>query len=286
MPLYPVNIIVEREFRFTANDFEFLRDVVNRSTGIVVTDEKEDMFYSRLARRIRRLGLDDFKQYCDLLKNDEDGIETAMLANAITTNLTSFFREEHHFHFLSQTVFPELAKTSAAGRRLRIWSAGCSTGEEPHSIAVTICESELLAGGWDVRILATDVNSEVLAQAAEGIYSLGRIEGIHQQRIQQWFLKGKGGRQGMVRVKPEVRRLIDFAELNLISAWSLPEPVDFVFCRNVIIYFNSQTKKILVDRIADNLNIGGYLFLGHSESLFMVSERFELISNTVYRKKY
>ncbi len=286
MTLCPVNITVEREFRFTADDFEFLRDIVNRSTGIVVTDEKEDMFYSRLARRIRRLGLNDFKQYCDLIKNDEDGIETAMLANAITTNLTSFFREEHHFHFLSQTILPELVKTTATGRRLRIWSAGCSTGEEPHSIAVTICESELLTSGWDVRILATDVNSEVLAQAAEGIYSQGRVEGIHQQRLQQWFLKGKGGRQGMVRVKPEVRRLIDFAELNLISAWSLPEPVDFVFCRNVIIYFNRQTKKILVDRIADNLKIGGYLFLGHSESLFMVSERFELITNTVYRKKY
>ncbi len=286
MTLCPVNITVEREFRFTADDFEFLRDIVNRSTGIVVTDEKEDMFYSRLARRIRRLGLNDFKQYCDLIKNDEDGIETAMLANAITTNLTSFFREEHHFHFLSQTILPELVKTTATGRRLRIWSAGCSTGEEPHSIAVTICESELLASGWDIRILATDVNSEVLAQAAEGIYSQGRVEGIHQQRLQQWFLKGKGGRQGMVRVKPEVRRLIDFAELNLISAWSLPEPVDFVFCRNVIIYFNRQTKKILVDRIADNLKIGGYLFLGHSESLFMVSERFELITNTVYRKKY
>ncbi|MCP3671403.1 MAG: protein-glutamate O-methyltransferase CheR [Gammaproteobacteria bacterium] len=282
----PKSFTTEREFAFTVDDFRFLRNIVSRHTGIVVADKKEDMFYSRLARRVRSLGFDSFKQYCDLIKNDVGGTEITMLANAITTNLTSFFREDHHFQYLSNTVLPELAKTATAGRRLRVWSAGCSTGEEPYSIAITICDSELPVSGWDVRILATDVNSEVLAHAVEGIYSMDRIEGVDRKLLQQWFLKGKGSRKGGVRVKPEVCRLIDFAELNLVSAWCLPEPVDFVFCRNVIIYFNKQFKRLLVDRIADNLKDDGYLFLGHSESLFMVSERFELVGNTVYRKKY
>ncbi len=286
MAAYHVDIAVEREFVFTADDFDFLREIVNRRTGIVVTNEKEDMFYSRLARRVRKLGLVDFKQYCELIKNDGAGVEITHLVNAITTNLTSFFREEHHFQYLAQTIFPGLVKPARSECRLRIWSAGCSTGEEPYSIAMTICESGLLTNGWNIKILATDVNSEVLVQAAEGVFSLERVKGIHWPRLQRWLLKGKGSQQGNVRVKPEARELIDFAELNLVAPWSLPESVDLVFCRNVIIYFNKRSKKNIIDCIADNLNIGGYLFLGHSESLFGLSERFEMIGNTIYRKKH
>jgi len=281
-----IDFAIEREFVFTTDDFNFLRKVVTESTGIVVVDEKQDMFYSRLARRVRSLGLSSFRQYCDFIKNDRTGAETASLVNAITTNLTSFFREDYHFQYLADKVLPELLKTSVRDRRLRIWSAGCSTGEEPYSIAVTVGESGLSVKGWDIRILATDVNSDVLAQAAEGVYSMERVAGIAPQRLQRWFLKGKGEQLGNMRAKPEIGKLIDFGELNLISKWSLPESMDIIFCRNVVIYFDQQSKKRLIDRMADSLNDGGYLFLGHSESLFRVSDRFELIGNTIYRKKY
>ncbi|MBT3197385.1 MAG: protein-glutamate O-methyltransferase CheR, partial [Gammaproteobacteria bacterium] len=254
-----------REFEFTSDDFNFLREVVTGRTGIVVADEKEDMFYSRLARKVRKLGLTSFRQYCELIRNDRSGVETARLVNAITTNLTSFFRENHHFEYLSGTVLPELENSGVGSRRLRIWSAGCSTGEEPYSIAVTLCEAGLQTKGWDIQVKATDVNSEVLAQAAEGVYSLERLEGLGSQRLQRWFLKGKGAQDGKMRVKPEVSRMMNFAELNLVSPWSLPEPVDIIFCRNVIIYFDRESKKKLIDRMADNLKDGGYLFIGHSE---------------------
>lgn len=276
--------VMDREFPFTYEDFDYLRTIVNGCTGIVVTDEKHDMFYSRLVRRIRALRLKNFTQYCDLIKNAKDGQEVIQLVNAITTNLTSFYREHHHFDFLSATVIPALLDSDTAGHKLRIWSAGCSTGEEPYSIAMTVCESELAAQGWDIRLLATDIDSNVLAHAAEGVYSRDGVGQMPQQRLQRWFLKGKGEQEGKVRVKPELRRLIEFAQLNLNSPWSLPEVADIVFCRNVIIYFDQQSKRILIDRIADNLKMGGYLFIGHSESMFRVSERFELVGNTIYRK--
>ncbi len=282
----PVNTTADREFLFTGEDFNFLRAIVSGQTGIVVVDEKEDMFYSRLARRVRELGLASFSQYCDVIKSDQEGLESICLVNAITTNLTSFFRENHHFLFLAEKVFPALVNSDADRRKLRIWSAGCSTGEEPYSIAVNICESELLDKGWNVRVLATAINSDVLAQAAKGVYSLERVEDVHARRLHRWFLKGKGSQSGRMRVKPEVSAMVEFNTLNLVSPWSLPEPVDIIFCRNVIIYFDAKTKSALIDRMADNMNEGGYLFLGHSESLFRVTDRFESLGNTIYRKRF
>lgn len=275
---------IDREFPFSYEDFNYLRNIVNGRTGIVVTDEKHDMFYSRLVRRIRALHLKNFSQYCDLIKDDKDGQEVIHLVNAITTNLTSFYRESHHFDFLLEKAIPTLIDSATSVRKLRIWSAGCSTGEEAYSIAMTVCESDLTDKGWDIRILATDIDSNVLTHAADGVYSMDRVENMEKQRLQRWFLKGKGEQEGKVRVKPEVHRLIEFAQLNLNSQWSLPEDADIVFCRNVIIYFDKQSKKILIDRIAENLKMGGYLFIGHSESMFRVSDRFELVGNTIYRK--
>ncbi len=280
----PANTVLEREFVFTLKDFDCLRKIVNGRAGIVVADEKYDMFYSRLARRVRLLGLKDFKEYCDLIKNEKDDSEVIQLVNAITTNLTSFFRENHHFEFLSGTAVPELVEGLTGAQKLRIWSAGCSTGEEPYSIAMSVCESVLADKRWDIKILATDIDSNVLEHAATGVYSMDRIESIPRERLQRWFQKGKGSQAGMVRVKPEIRKLVEFAQLNLNSSWSLPESLDMVFCRNVIIYFDKQSKQKLIDRIAEKLKVGGYLFIGHSESLFRVSDRFELVGNTIYRK--
>ncbi len=281
----PRQTIIEREFEFTKDDFDYLRHIVITGTGIVVPNEKQDMFYSRLARRVRKLGLPNFKQYCDLIKNEKDGAEAAQLINAITTNLTSFFRESYHFDFLAEKLIPDLLKTEPNKRRLFIWSAGCSTGEEPYSIAITLSQLGLVERGWDIKILATDIDSSVLEHGARGVYGLDQIKVVPDQYVKAGFLRGKGAQSGKVSIKPSVRSMVQFMQLNLNSEWMLPEQADIVFCRNVIIYFDKESKKRLVNRIADNLTDGGYLFIGHSESLFKVSEQFDLVGKTIYRKK-
>jgi len=274
-----------REFAFTRRDFDFLRKVSNTRTGIVVSDDKFDMFYSRLSRRVRALGLKDFGEYCELINNETEEQEILELVNALTTNLTAFFRENHHFDYLTGTVVPELLQRNRESRRIRIWSSGCSTGEEPYSLSIALRESLPDAGGWDARIQATDIDSAVLSKAAAGVYPIERVTGIEQARLRRWFQRGKGANSGMVRLRPEIKRLIDFGQLNLIQEWAKSEPMDVIFCRNVIIYFDKKTKAKLIERYANTLRDGGYLFIGHSESLFKLTDRFELIGNTVYRKK-
>jgi len=271
-----------REFPFTQKDFKFLSRTINERTGIVVSDDKFNMFYSRLSRRLRALKLTSFKEYCEIVKNDKDGSETIELTNAITTNLTAFFRENHHFEFLADTVIPQAVQQNK-DRTFKIWSAGCSTGEEPYSLAMTLRESRHLTPQWKIDFSATDLDSNVVKQAQNGIYAESRVEGMSRSRLQQWFLKGKGSRQGMVKVKPELTRMIEFGQLNLMDNWKV-EPKDVIFCRNVIIYFNKETKERLVDKYADSLKPGGYLFIGHSESLYKITDRFELIGKTIYRK--
>jgi chemotaxis protein methyltransferase CheR len=274
----------QREFRFTRKDFDFLRQIANQRTGIVVSDDKFDMFYSRLSRRLRTLGLADFSAYCERIRRDASGAEVLELVNSITTNLTAFFRENHHFDYLTNTIIPEIRQRNASSRSLRIWSAGCSTGEEPYSLAITLREAASQLHGWDCRILATDIDSNVLATASRGIYPRDRTKGIEHARLKRWFFKGSGNNQGMVRMKPVLQQLIQFGQLNLMDDWRMEEPQDVIFCRNVIIYFDKQTKSRLVERYAQNLKPGGHLIIGHSESLYKVSDRFELIGNTIYRK--
>ncbi len=274
----------DREFEFTRTDFEFLRGIANQRTGIVVSDDKFDMFYSRLSRRVRKLGMATFSEYCDLIRANQDGDEMVELVNSITTNLTAFFRENHHFEYLADTVIPELLAKNSAKRNIRIWSAGCSTGEEPYSLSITLNEVLAQIAGWDVKVLATDIDSNVLARAASGVYPMERVNGLDNARLRQWFQKGKGEHGGKVRLKPEVRRLVEFGQLNLMQKWSIDSPKDVIFCRNVIIYFDKESKVKLIERYADNLKVGGYLFIGHSESLFKLTDRFELIGQTIYRK--
>lgn len=274
-----------REYEFTRRDFDFLRRISNEHTGIVVTDDKFDMFYSRLARRVRALGLASFADYCSYLQAPQNGGELTELVNALTTNLTAFFRENHHFGFLASTALPELVQRNGSSRRLRIWSAGCSTGEEPYSIAMVLAEQASRLRGWDARILASDIDSNVLAQARAGIYPLSRVENMPEARLKAFFHKGKGAQQGKVRVRDGIRQYLRFAQINLMSTLEV-EPQDVVFCRNVIIYFDKETKRRLVERFADVIVDGGYLIVGHSESLYQVTDRFELVGNTVYRKRY
>jgi len=272
----------QREFTYTRNDFNHLCRLVDRHTGIQLGDGKEDMLYGRLSRRIRKVGLSSFKQYIQLLEGDEDGDEFGEFINAVTTNLTSFFRESHHFDYLKQTLLPELMRKNSASRRIRIWSAGSSTGEEPYSIAMTVAET--MPDGWDVKILATDLDTDVLLHGERGIYDEARVEGLNKAVVQRWFTR-TNEHAGKVCVKPELQDMIYFRKLNLLQEWPMKGPIDIIFCRNVIIYFDMPTKKKLMDRYANMLVDGGHLFLGHSEAMNHMSDRFTLDGKSVYTKR-
>ncbi|WP_446811828.1 CheR family methyltransferase [Methylomonas sp. 2BW1-5-20] len=270
-----------REFEYTQADFDVLRKISNQYSGILVPDDKFDMFYSRLSKRLRMLGFTRFQQYCQYLKNNPDREFTEFI-NAVTTNLTSFFRENHHFEYLSLTVVPELLKKKAAKKQIRVWSAGCSTGEEPYSLAMTL--KECVPADWTIIILATDLDTNVLATASAGIYVADRVSGIADHRLKRWFQKGVGRQANKVRIKAELKELIEFKQLNLIQEWPFKEYFDFIFCRNVLIYFDRETKIKLVNRYCGLLEEGAYLFIGHSESLHQLDAGFSLIGNTIYRK--
>lgn len=269
----------EREFTFTKHDFDLLRKLVNEHTGINLSDHKQEMLYSRLSRRLRALNLKTFSSYYKLLQA-EGGEEIVHFINAVTTNLTAFFREPHHFELLEQVVLPQLLVKKQSTRRLRIWSAGCASGEEAYSIAVVI--KEIVPADWDVKILATDLDSSVLAKATKGMYEEERINGISSARLHRWFKKGTGTKTGRVQVVPELQTLITFKHLNLMHAWPMHGPFDIIFCRNVVIYFDKPTQKVLFDRFANLIDREGYLFIGHSENLFQLSTQFRLLRQTVY----
>ncbi len=270
-----------REFEYTLADFDRLRTISNQHSGILVPDDKFDMFYSRLSKRLRLLGFSTFKEYTEYLLDQPD-LEFTEFINAITTNLTSFFRESHHFEYLKHTVLPELLKKNNVAKQIKVWSAGCSTGEEPYSLAMTLKEN--LPENWEIKILATDLDTNVLKTAIDGVYSTERLNGIDEGRLKRWFQKGAGSNSNKVRVKSEIRQLITFKQLNLMREWPMTGYFDFIFCRNVLIYFDKETKTMLANRYADLLQSGSYLFIGHSESLHQLHTRFELIGNTIYRK--
>jgi chemotaxis protein methyltransferase CheR len=272
-----------REFKFTTAHFNTIKRYIAEHAGIELSDSKQQMVYSRLVRRLRAKKIADFDSYLNSLDED-DGLERINFINALTTNLTSFYRENHHFEFLTETVFPLLERENSASQRIRIWSAGCSTGEEPYSIAMTVKEYFEDKPSWDIQIHATDLDSNVVQTAQDGIYPLDRVKGISQQRVKKWFLKGKGAQEGMVRVKPVLQSLLSFRQLNLLHSWPWKEPFDIVFCRNVVIYFNKDTQRELFRRFSDHMAADGHLLIGHSESLNKVSEQFKLIGKTIYQK--
>lgn len=275
--------VYEREFEFKRSDFEFIRDLIGDRTGIVLSDHKIDMVYGRLSRRLRQLGLQSFADYLATLESDEQ--ELIEFTNALTTNLTSFFREPHHFDYLKNTALPNLIR-NRPNKRLRIWSAGCSTGEEPYTIAMTVKETVGMHSGVDLKILATDLDSNVVDRAKAGIYSADRVNGIDKGRQQKFFRKGRGDQHaGQMKVAAELQNMITFKQLNLMHDWPMQGQFDVIFCRNVVIYFNKDTQRELFARYASILADDGYLFVGHSESLHKVSDRFNLIGKTIYHKR-
>ncbi len=270
-----------REFEFSNRDFEALRKLVKQHTGINLSEHKKEMLYSRLARRLRALNLDSFANYCKLLQADGED-ELMQFMNSVTTNLTAFFREPHHFDFLGKTLLPQLMIKNQATKKLRIWSAGCASGEEPYSIAMVI--KEIMPIDWDVRILATDLDSNVLTRGAKGIYDKEKLNGISEARLQRWFKKGTGTQVGKVQISPQLQDMVAFKRLNLMHTWPMQGPLDIIFCRNVVIYFDKPTQRLLFDRFANLLTLGGHLFIGHSENLFQLTTRFRLVQQTVYIK--
>ncbi len=274
-------VVSNREFVMTDKEFETIRTIVSERTGIVLSDGKRDMVYGRLVRRLRALGLSGFSEYCDLIvKGDES--ELSEFVNAITTNLTAFFREKHHFEFLENELLPSIIKNKKE-RKLRVWSAGCSSGEEPYSIAMVVRET--VPADWDVKILATDLDTNMVKKASSGIYAETRVSGIDKNRLKRWVRKGKGAHSDMIRISDELRNIITFNQLNLMHSWPFKGPFDFIFCRNVVIYFNKDTQRILFNRFADLLYDDAHLFIGHSESMFNVCDRFRLLGKTIHKKQ-
>ena len=271
----------DREFDFTEADFQRVKKIVYDFAGIDLNDSKKNLVYNRLAKRIRFLGQDSFKHYLNYVEEQGES-EFIHLINSITTNLTFFFRENHHFEYLAETVIPELLKQKASSRKIRVWSAGCSTGEEPYSLAIVL--KETVPEGWDAKVIATDLDSNVVQTGMTGVYKVDRLKGVSDARRNRWFLKGEGSKSGFVKTKPELQSIIEFGQLNLMDEWPLNSEIDVIFCRNVVIYFDKPTQSKLFNRYADKLPQGGHLFVGHSESLYKVCDRFDLLGQTIYKK--
>jgi len=274
---------VEKEFNFTESHFNHIREIATKHSGIVLSDAKRDMVYSRLVRRLRKTGIDNFDDYCLLLEN-ANYEEFTHFVNAITTNLTSFFRESHHFDMLADLVLPDIMKRNKATKKIRVWSAGCSTGMETYSIAMVLKEVIPENQGWDIKILATDLDTNVIETGRNGIYKFDNVTGVSDERISRWFMRGSGENAENIKVSKKLRDLVSFKQLNLLEPFPFNGPIDIIFCRNVVIYFDKETQKLLFDKFANIHAFNSYLFIGHSETLYNVTDRYKLLRNTVYNK--
>lgn len=271
-----MSLKLEQEFAFRAADFEAVRKKVKALAGINLADSKDSMVYSRLARRIRALRLGSFVEYLKYL--DDNHAEQEEFINALTTNLTSFFREQHHFDKLEEHL-------KARKRKTTIWCAASSTGEEPYSIAMTAVNA---FGGFDcpVEIIASDIDSKVLQTASAGVYRLDQIHDLPNSYKKSFFHKGKGSNAGKVRVVPELRRMVHFQKLNLMdNSWQLPKDIDIVFCRNVMIYFDKQTQLTIIEKIVRHMAADSLYIAGHSENFSHVSSLLKPLGKTIYTPK-
>jgi chemotaxis protein methyltransferase CheR len=270
------------EFGFDRSDFAFIATTLYEGAGINLPASKANLVYSRLAKRLRALGLESFRDYCALVGSEEGTEERAQMIAALTTNVTRFFREPHHFDHLRAKVVDPIAAEIKQGRRLRIWSAGCSSGQEPYSIALSILSLLPDARAYDVKILATDINPLVLDTARKASYPAEEVVSVPADLRRSW-MENVGS--GAMRLDEAPRGLVTFRPLNLIGAWPMKGPFDAVFCRNVVIYFDEKTQMRLLTRISTLLRPGGYLYLGHSERMVGPAEAlFRLDGTTTYRK--
>jgi chemotaxis protein methyltransferase CheR len=267
---------VDHEFELTLRDFDRVRRLIRERAGISLSPGKRNMVYSRLSRRLRILGLDDFSGYLDGVESGELD-EDVEFINALTTNLTSFWREAHHFPMLAA----HLKRRSAHGP-LKAWCCAASTGEEPYTIAITALQAGVASS---FKLLATDIDTNVLETARSGVYSLDRLQGVDPETVKRYFMKGRGANEGKTRVRPEVAALAEFRQLNLLApSWPVRGPFSVIFCRNVMIYFDKPTQHAVLRRLADLLEPGGLLFAGHSENFSEAKDWLRACGRTVYER--
>jgi chemotaxis protein methyltransferase CheR len=283
-------LLTENEAPIDEKQFRKLCDLVYKHCGINLHDGKQELVRARVARQLRSKGLCSASEYLNGVMRDPQGEEFADLIDALSTNLTSFFRESKHFTYLSDTLLPKIMDRQRRGQsnRIRGWSAACSTGEEPYTLAITMLETLGDTRAWDARILATDISRNVLKTAVVGKYDFTRVKTIPETLRNRYFrqLDGETGQDGNRRMQAsrEIRSMVTFNYLNLIDRWPFTGPFDFIFCRNVMIYFDKQTQERLVNRFWQCLEPGGVLFTGHSESLTGIAHRFEYVQPTIYMK--
>jgi chemotaxis protein methyltransferase CheR len=267
-----------REYAFSVHDFECVKKMIHARAGIALAESRQEMVYTRLSRRLRATGSKNFREYLGRLEESDTDMEWEFFINAMTTNLTAFFREAHHFPILAEHV-----KKRQPGQIIKLWCSAASTGEEPYSMAMTMIET-LNSLKPPVRILATDIATDVLVTAREGIYPLEKLESMSPERIRRFFLRGKNSTSGYVRVRQELRDLITFRQLNLLdSRWPMRGPFDAIFCRNVMIYFDKPTQYQILQKFVPLLSRNGLLFMGHSEVFQHASDLIKLIDRTVYK---
>jgi chemotaxis protein methyltransferase CheR len=262
----PVARLAEGEYPFTIADFRKIAAILRADVGITLTEAKAPLVYARLVKRLRALGLESFRAYCALIGAEDGADERRRMMAALTTNVTRFFREPHHFEHFSQEILPRLVERAKKGGRVRIWSAGCSSGEEPYSIALSIVAQLPDAQRHDFKILATDIDHDILDKARDGLYSAAALESMSPEERERGFelLNLATGRR-MWSAKPEIRRLVSFKELNLIGPWPMRGPFDVIFCRNTVIYFEEAVQVEVWKKMAPLIAPGGTLFIGHSE---------------------
>jgi len=265
-----------REFHFTAQDFQRVRKMIYDHAGISLNDSKQELVYSRLSRRLRATGSATFSEYLELLEQN-DAQEWEAFANSLTTNLTSFFREQHHFSLLAEQL-----KKIGTAHPIVLWCSASSTGEEPYSMAMAAVEA-FNSFTPPVKIIATDLDTNVLDTARRGVYALDRVEKLDEALLKRFFFKGEGAQQGFVKVRPELQNLITFRKLNLLDAsWPIRDKVDAIFCRNVMIYFDKDTQLAILAKMAPLLRAEGLLYAGHSENFYHAHAYFKLRGKTVY----
>lgn len=275
------------EFPYTEEDFFQIKGMIYDDAGIFLPDTKMNLVYSRLARRLRALGMKTFAEYILHVQSRAGRGERGQLLNALTTNLTHFFREPHHFKIFREQIADEARRKTANGGRFRIWSAGCSTGEEPYSMAIALLDAAPELLDRDLRILATDIDSDVVERAKRGAYDPDIIAPVEPHLRQRYFQTGWGPNSEKFVVGDELRSMCRFRTLNLMQAWPMRHQFDVIMCRNVVIYFDEPTKAVLWQRFADNLGPRGWMFIGHSERVHGNARReFEPAGLTTYRKKY
>jgi len=274
-------------YSITDDEFQAFQHLIYTETGITLNESKRCLVCSRLSKRLRSLRLTSYIDYYDyLLRRDTGGEELQQMVNCITTNKTDFFRESHHFHFLTKTVFPKLVSRAKAGgpRKLRIWCAASSRGHEPYSIAITAREYAPFDSSWDLRLLASDIDTDVLAAAQQGIFSSEDLEPVAESLKQRYFERGVGKFAGQARAKTTLRQLITFRQINLIAdSWPIHTKFDVIFCRNVMIYFDVPTQKKVIEHMTRYLTPGGYLLLGHSENIQWAAQYLKPQGNTIFQ---